>query len=540
LIKSLKNNFYTIKYLKPGQIFYRLLKKVRHHTFSVQETPLKYDEIYLTYKTGFIHYDHYNTREGVLKNRFKFLNREVDFGKRINWDTDNVPVLWKYNLNYFNYIFLLNEDEQVRICKNWIKSNTGSGSVGWNPYVVSLRIVSWCKQNIKDKEIIESIYSQAFFLYRNIEYHTLGNHLLENARALIFAGTFFRGQGESEKWLKKGMSIFETQISEQILDDGGHFELSPMYHNLMLELMLDIINILPEKDPVLQQISFICKKMSDFTISITKPSGEIPLLNDSSANFAPDTQMLLKYANEVLSYKPKLKYKFDSSGYFMYKDEKIYIVIDGGQIGPDYLPAHAHADIFNYELSLGGMPIIVDSGVYEYEQTELRQYCRSTPAHNTVSVDSKDQAELWASFRVARRYKPNNVAFSIDHNGFYFSGTFGGYGKLIGDKIEHVRKISFGKTSNKIIVEDFISGKNKHVVSSFVHLHPNISVEATENQIILIGPGLNCEINTLGNSYKIRDSFYFPGYGIKLKNKVIEITSEKLLPVTLQYEIRIN
>ena len=32
-------------------------------------------------------------------------------------------------------------------------------------------------------------------------------------------------------------------LNEQILDDGGHYELSPMYHKLMLYRILDCINL---------------------------------------------------------------------------------------------------------------------------------------------------------------------------------------------------------------------------------------------------------------------------------------------------------
>ena len=58
---------------------------------------------------------------------------------------------------------------------------------------------------------------------------TYWNHLFANAKALIFAGLFF-DDDESEKWLNTGLNILAREMDEQILSDGGHFELSPMYH----------------------------------------------------------------------------------------------------------------------------------------------------------------------------------------------------------------------------------------------------------------------------------------------------------------------
>ena len=38
-------------------------------------------------------------------------------------------------------------------------------------------------------------------------------------------------------------SILKKELSEQILPDGGHYELSPMYHSIILEDILDLHNI---------------------------------------------------------------------------------------------------------------------------------------------------------------------------------------------------------------------------------------------------------------------------------------------------------
>ena len=67
-----------------------------------------------------------------------------------------------------------------------------------------------------------------------------------NAKALVFAGLFFGGrceQGEAARWLAAGFKIAEREFAEQVRPDGSHFEQSPMYHALMVEDALDLINI---------------------------------------------------------------------------------------------------------------------------------------------------------------------------------------------------------------------------------------------------------------------------------------------------------
>jgi uncharacterized heparinase superfamily protein len=89
---------------------------------------------------------------------------------------------------------------------------------------------------------VESLAVQARWLRRHIEWHLLGNHLFVNAKALVFAGLFFAGD-EAAEWLAQGSERFWVrEVPEQVLPDGGHFELSPMYHAIILEDVLDLLN----------------------------------------------------------------------------------------------------------------------------------------------------------------------------------------------------------------------------------------------------------------------------------------------------------
>ena len=59
-------------------------------------------------------------------------------------------------------------------------------------------------------------------------------HLLANAKALVFGGLLFEGKN-AENWVKTGLSILTKELSEQFNSDGMHFEKSFMYHALLLE-----------------------------------------------------------------------------------------------------------------------------------------------------------------------------------------------------------------------------------------------------------------------------------------------------------------
>lgn len=530
--------YHTMRHLKTRQTLGRLFSEIKrnHRLYRLPEIPVEL-KVMLKARTPFLSHEAWNRRQRILKGEFTFLNVKKKFYNSIDWRSNELPQLWRFNLHYFNYLCILEEKEKVRICIDWIRNNPAGTPDAWHSYSLSLRIVNWCKQFFTDQCILKSLYLQAAYLYRNLETYHPGNHLLENARALIFAGLYFRGQGESEKWLRKGLDILSREIPVQVLDDGGYFERSTMYHAIMLEGFLDILNILPDDEETGYMIEDAVKKMSTFLKSMTHPDGGIALFNDSTLEIAPETEKLLSYAKVLTAHEPERISTFNNTGYYIHHGKQLYLVIDGGAVGPDYLPAHSHADIFSYELSINGRKFIVDSGVYEYPAGPMRSFVRSTRAHNTVAVDKKDQAECWDSFRVARRYLPQEVSFNVHECKSYFKGSFRGYASLIGDRIIHTREITTDEGEKKILFKDYISGKGNHLAESLIHINPEAEVKLNGN-IAFISMGKDKIIVQVGNgTVSVEDGWYCPGFGVRITNKVLVISKEHL-PAELSYSIR--
>ena len=109
-----------------------------------------------------------------------------------------------------------------------------------------MRIVNWIKWCLNGQKLapsqLDSLATQVQALAEQLEYHLLANHLLANAKALVFAGAFFHGPA-GRPLAAAGPPDLPQQMAEQILADGGHFELSPMYHSIILEDLLDVLNL---------------------------------------------------------------------------------------------------------------------------------------------------------------------------------------------------------------------------------------------------------------------------------------------------------
>ncbi len=531
--RHLKLFYHTVKYLSIQQTAGRVLAGIKRRLIRPREFSENSVDPGLLCRRRFLFHDPYNSRKDILENTYTFLNSRVNLK---NSALQSQPLLWQFNYHYFAYLHLLNESEKERLCLEWISLYTDKMSYSWHSYPLSLRIVNWIKNEVKHPDILKSIKTQVDWLYRNTEFYFPGNHLLENAKALLFAGLFFRNDKESSRWYEKGIKIFREELGTQVLSDGGYFERTTMYHALMLECILDIMNILNSEDD-LKFFRAYAIKMSEFLKAMTHPNGKITLVNDSTEEIAPPVKELIEYAESITEVKTENKTEFTESGYYVYSDGFLYICIDAGVIGPDYLPAHAHSDIFSFEISIGKEKVISDTGVFEYRRGAERDYCRSSSAHNTISIDEISHIEVWDSFRVARRYAPYNISMLTNDSGFLFEGEYNGFSEIIGDGIVCRRTIRYSKKSKTLEVRDFITGFGNHSIKSFLHFMPDFVPAKKEEVIIMSREETEIMVKPEKNLPEIKITDYSPYFGVKLSRPSLVFITKKELPCEIGYSI---
>jgi len=446
--------FNTIKFLKPIQIYYRGFYFLRYRLRK--RIAFKYN-FFKNSNSNILKLNHsIESKSTYRDNEFYFLNISKKFETSIDWNYNAYGKLWTYNLTYFDF---LSKKEDIHLIKNFI-DNIESIKDGLEPFPISLRGINWIKYltryKIKDKKIDNSLYAQYYILMNNLEYHLLGNHLLENAFSLLFGAYYFR----DEQLYLKAKNILLTQLDEQILDDGGHFELSPMYHQIMLFRLLDSINLVKNnswKDKEL--LEFLSKKgeiMLGWLESISYLNGDIPIFNDSAKDIAPITGELIDYATR-LELKSKCL-KLSDSGYRKITNSKYESIIDIGDIRSNYIAGHTHADIFNFEIRIDGKAFIVDRGVTTYNSCKQRGIERSTNGHNCVEINGKNQSEIWDSFRVGNRARVIDIKESKN----IIEATHNGYKDIL-----HTREWTFEK--NRIIIKDKLNKRADAVARLYFH-----------------------------------------------------------------------
>jgi hypothetical protein len=456
---------YTIKHLKFKQIFYRIYyffynkRKWNITLLDIKSYPVKMQDSIISYTSY------------LGNNTFFFLNKKHRFNEDINWNFQEYGNLWAYNLNYFEFLHQpnLSKQEGLALIHNFIDRKSAL-HIGFAPYPISLRNIFWIrfltKYSIQNKRIDSFLYATYKLLSRHLEYHLLGNHLLENAFSLLFGAYYF----QDEKLYCKAKKILKKELQEQILKDGAHFELSPMYHSIMLYRVLDCYNLVINNVIFGYELKDLLRengeKMLAWLNKMTFRNGDIPLVNDAAFGIAPTPQQLNEYAfrlgincNEAIALK--------ESGYRKCKNEKFEIIVDIGNICPDYQPGHAHADTFNFILYINKRPVIIDTGTSTYEINDTRFYERGTAAHNTIVLSDKNSSEVWSGHRVAKRAKvkileDSKSKITAMHNGY---------------SSPHYRNFSFDADQIKIV--DSIDGKGV----AYFHFHSNEQVAVNGSTI---------------------------------------------------------
>ena len=550
----------TLASLRPRQVIFRgwnLIGK-RLMSFSRFQIPADWQWTPPEPCAPFASYARFNPSD-IAAGRFNFLNEAIDFKGRIDWHPVSASRLWRYNLHYFNFLHCgdtLDPPAGIGLIEDWIRHNAPGAPDAWDPFPISLRLVNWIKylsrvhpDAMVSRQIIGSIYLQALWLERSPEYHLLGNHIFKNAKALVFCGMFYKGQ-DAERLLAKGLRMLDEELGEQVLSDGGHFERSPMYHSMILEDCLDLLNICGRNpDPKLKELSTRLRQtvpaMMRFLAGMIHPDGQITLFNDSVFGIELTPNQLGDYYARLLSEQPPSQpdsfWSYPESGYFiMAPREEDRLIIDCGAIGPDYQPGHAHCDLLSFELSLNGRRVIVDSGCSQYEDGEIRRYNRGNVGHNTISIDGANQSEVWGAHRCARRARPLYARLEGDNDRtIAFEGAHDGYRRLRGSPVHHRRIVWSGGVCT---IEDRMEGSGSHDIESRLHIHPALSVDLNDdgaeighNEKILA----RISVNGDGRIEK-SGGWYCPEFGLKKACSVLRLFFPKVsLPFRTEWLIRI-
>lgn len=439
------------------------------------------------------------TADLVADRRFRFGSREISL-PAIDWSADYESPWWTYNLHYFDYAVDLARawrasgaqrygDRYVELWHGWLEA-AERGRVRIEPYPTSVRCMNalrsvWLVGDRLPEDFVRRLLAatraQLAWLDGHLERHLRANHLQKNLAALAWGDLAFADlpggrRAREELW---------SELAEQVLADGGHFERSPMYHAGALDDFLRTFAMCRAAGAAVP--GFVHARLAAMTRVLqwlSRPDGTLHLFNDAADGERPDRRDAIVLASRVLGHpfdEPAGPFALGDTGYhgFVARDGECRLVVDSGPAGPLYQPGHAHCDMLSFVLDVNGRPAVVDAGVHGYDGDPYRAYVRSTRAHNTVAIDDREQHEMWATFRVARRGAVLSAASGVEGDVFAFRGAAHPYHDR---NAVHERRIELRRGQLSVI--DHVAASPDRRLVGWLHFHPDFHLERSADGFV--------------------------------------------------------
>ena len=462
--------------------------------------------------------------------RIRLIGREVHFAEAIDWDTRDQGPLWAYHLHQFDYVRhpTLPAAARGALLLDWIERHPKGQ--GWNPHPISLRTLSWGKLLLDpdtlgldaaaNERVRYSLACQVETLDRNLEVRLQANHLFSNLLAVVFAGLLFEGEA-ADRWLRRERAL-RRELGEQVLADGLHIERTPMYHALLLENVLDLLNVARAAGArapaeLTGELEHCAARMLGALRVLTHPDGRIALFADSAFEIAHEPATLEGYASalDVGLRPPAREGVLDAGGYVRLAAGPYVLIASVAGPMPSYQPGHAHCDALGFELSVAGERVVTDTGVAEYVPGARRDTARATSSHATLMLGGQEQAETWAAHRIGGR--PQVVLERVEPG---CSAEARCVAWATPDTVHH-RRLSVA--ADGVAIHDRISGVGRTVRFTLPlapGLEPRVErgPDGAMRALVALAKGGELELTLPeGVDFRVESAAYFPEFGSELE-----------------------
>lgn len=446
-------------------------------------------------------------------------------------------VAWERELHGFGWLRNLAAaapaDEEARqaarrLAAEWaIRFGNGKG-VSAQPTVAARRMISWLSHAAllldgadaaSYETITSSLGRQLAVLGATWRETPDGYPRLLALIALTFAGLCVAGH---DRQLKEWEATLASELSRQILTDGGHVSRNPA---ILVELMLDLLPLsqcFVARDrkhpvPLLDAVATIMPMLRFLRLG----DGLLARFNGMGVPSAAGLGTVLGY-DDCLS--PGLS-EARASGYSRLEGGDSIVLVDVGTPPPLVAAGEAQAGCLSFEMSSGARLIFVNGGMPAPAGAEWVSAARATVSHNTLCLAEKSSSRLVVHRRIealigARPIRlPDEVDWHSEHagDGVVLEASHDGYHRRFG--LIHSRRLFLAADGNRLVGRDRLDGLRQKVrlredlpFSVHFHLYPDVSCElgAARNVAeIALSDGQQWHFEASGAELSIEQSTFF-------------------------------
>jgi len=545
--------------------------------------------------------------------RLKLATGFLHYKKTPNWNKSFSDSEQFLSLHRWNWLLRTMTDELkppsfswgVMMMRSWLNSQTALPiGLASESYTVGERISNAVlfsrlqegKWDALPEDISLAIGQMANHLVKNIEYFPegmSGNHVINNARALIFAGFSIN----NKEFVELGASLIEERLHTLIYDNGDYREGSSHYNFLFLRWLLEIWFVADgmKDHKIINLVSPFLKPMIEFChfllVSNQKGDYTLPTFGDISPDCDPEwikdlpwstlakkfyssdkpldrkSQGWSKLFEKIILSSNPLNNSEDGIGdnKLTHKGLKSYPVSGWHKVEwfnwvalwhaeKSFAPAiasHAHHDFGSFILFYKGREVIIDPGRYSYDSEIKSDYGVSANAHSTIKINDMPTMLSNRDRFFPLKYRQSSAVFSckeeleiikisLKHNGFL----------RLGDKsLGHTREFKISKNSVEIVDEfEGTGARNLNIFfqwSAVPKILMHTDYDASKcfdelegiNVLFHIDNAVNIDSKCLIESDKPFGGWRFPAYGVCAPAMTHFISAEINLPAKSSYTI---
>lgn len=352
---------------------------------------------------------------------------------RINWELNR--------LQFLPGLVMSDEALAKRILLDWISRNPYQHGPA---YIASMEVaIRWISiyksvclfKAPMDDALAESLTGLAMASGRFIEdrlstHSSAGNHLIVEAVGLFWIARSLEAEPIGQHWRQVSRKILDEQILRQINPDGSSKEQSLWYLGFVLDAVLHYF-LLESRESIPEAVWYRVRQALSFVDTLVLPDGTYPDFGDRDDGFiarptgcydVSPFPRLLTWGHDF--YKDSSRQReplFDSaqpadvgSQLQTFPDGGMTLVTQGrgrilfrhSNLGLETLFGHGHADALSVLFWWDHVPVLIDLGSGQYNGDQnIRNFFRSTIAHNTVEIGGESQSTILGPFMWDRSYQ---------------------------------------------------------------------------------------------------------------------------------------
>lgn len=480
---------------------------------------------------------------------------------------------------------------------SWLEQNPLGRGPNWNCAMeVALRAVNLlaaftlCRQAqcFTEERLLkwlQSLEQHGGHIERNLEFSYLGttNHYLTDIVGLLWIGLVLPELNSADKWRNWAFQQLLNEMDKQVLPDGADYECATGYHRYALELFLYSF-ILCRQHQIEIEMKYWQKlrAMLHFVKSYLRPDGSAPLIGDSDGSqllpiaprqsdqhsyvlgvgalataddrfaIGPITEEILWLFGEsgvsdfkalCLSDSQIESQQFPAAGICVLRQDDLYLLFNAARHLRAGRSSHRHNDALSIEVYACGRAFIVDPGTYVYgANLAARHAFRSTAYHSTIQVDDSEQStiHLLRPFHFGNEAKPAITHWESTIDIDRVSGMHVGYERLTG-KVRHERRIDFYKRERWWLIEDRITGRGAHKITTRFHFADGLEILESKGSVSAVDETLGVKLLIIAldgdHEPELEPQFVSRQYGSRFPSLTGTWKNKLNLPGTLRWAL---